>query len=96
MFGFSCVVVKAYLTDRTPGTRIVNGVVSDPQSIHSGVPKGSILELLLFIVYTNDAPSIIKSCDIQLYADDTPLFFSSNSLAEIEFYFAVDLNSVIT
>ena len=86
---------KAYLTNRTQRVN-VNGVFSDPQSIQFGVPRGSILAPLRFIVYINNLPSVVQSCDIQLYADDTLLFFSSNSTAEIETYLSEDLNSIIS
>ena len=64
---------KAYPNNRTQSVN-VNGVFSDPQSIQFGVPQGSILGPLLFIVYINNLPSVVQSCDIQLYADDTLLF----------------------
>ena len=64
---------KAYLTNRTQSVN-VDGVLSDPQSIQFGVPQGSILGPLLFILYINNLPSVVQSCDIQLYADDTLLF----------------------
>lgn len=96
--GFSDTAViwfKAYLTDRTQSVR-VNGVVSDPQPIQFGVPQGSILGPLLFITYINDLPSVVKNCDIQLYADDTLLFYSSNSIEDIESCLSADLSSIIS
>ena len=74
---------KVYLTNRSQSV-CVNGVVSDPQPIPFGVPQGSILGPLLFISYINNLPSVIVDCDIQLYADDTLLFYSSNSVTDIE------------
>jgi len=49
-----------------------------------GVPKGSILGLLLFSIYLNDFPSVISSSDINMYADDTKLHFSNSDLSVIE------------
>ena len=86
---------KAYLTNRTHSVN-VNGVFSDPQSIQFDVPQGSILGPLLFIVYINNLPSVVQSCDIQLYADDTLLFFRSNSTAEIETNLSEDLKNIIS
>ena len=96
--GFSnsaLVWMDAYLTNRTQSI-VSNGVVSDPQPIHFGIPQGSILGPLLFIIYINDLPSVIKDCSIQLYADDTVISFSSKSVSEIESRLSSDLDNIIS
>ena len=96
--GFSDTAViwfKAYLTNRSQSV-YVNGVVSDPQSIPFGIPQGSILGPLLFIIYINDLPSVVTNCDIQLYADDTLLFYNSSSIEDIESCLSADLSNVIS
>ena len=60
--------LKAYLTDRTQSA-VVNGSTSDSQSVSFGVPQGSLIGPLLFIIYISDVPSVVKHCKIQLYAD---------------------------
>ena len=65
--------LNAYLTNRTQSI-VTNGVVSDPQPIRFGIPQGSILGSLLFIIFINDLLSVVSDCSIQLYADDTILF----------------------
>ena len=53
---------------------VVNGSYSDYSSIESGVPQGSVLGPLLFLVYINDLERNIKS-NINFFADDTMHFF---------------------
>ena len=51
----------------------VNGKLSSTKRIRCGVPQGSILGPLHFIIYMNDLPSVVKEVDITMYADDTSL-----------------------
>ena len=76
---------KSYLTNRQQKTSI-NDTLSSSLPVSVGVPQGSILGPLLFIIYINDMPSIVKHCKVILYADDTLLYYSSNSAREIEKY----------
>ena len=56
------------------------GTLSSPQSTFCGVPQGSILGPLLFIVYFNDAANTIVNSKILMYADDTVLFCSHKDI----------------
>ena len=49
-----------------------------------GVPQGSILGPLLFLVYVNDMNLAVKSPIIHHFADDTNLLYSDKSLKEIK------------
>ena len=64
--------ITTYLKGRQKRV-IVNGACSSWNSIVCGVPQGSILGPLLFLIYINDLPLVCKSLDVILFADDTNL-----------------------
>ena len=66
---------------------------SNPGHISCGVPQGSILGPLLFLLYVNDMPQYV-SCDLLLYADDSRLVFSDTNIDKIEAQFNKDFNSI--
>ena len=81
MFGLHHTLIKwisSFLSDRSIAIR-VNGYLSNPHSINSGVPKGSVTSPVLFILFINDLLSSTSS-SIFSFADDTYLSssFSSN------------------
>jgi len=67
--------LKSFLSDRKQRIKL-NGVYSSWSSDLSGVPQGSILAPLLFIIYINDdlPDSLNVDSNIYLYADDAKLF----------------------
>jgi hypothetical protein len=65
--------LKSYLEDRMQRV-IVNGEHSAWGSIKAGVPQGSVLGPLLFLIFINDIVHVIRNCKIRLFADDTCLF----------------------
>jgi len=56
-----------------------NSVQSEPESIILGVPQGSILGPLLFVILVNDAFQCLDKCTMMMYADDTVLLYSDSS-----------------
>ena len=68
--------VKSYFSERTQFVEF-NNVRSAPQGISCGVPQGSILGPLFFILYVNDLNNA-SLLDAILFADDTNLFISHN------------------
>ena len=78
----------SYLTNRTSAV-VINGVYSSYRSPIFGVPQGSILGPLLFILYINELASLEEfGITIHSYADDTTLYIGLNP--KLEFYIVVE------
>ena len=75
--------LKSYLSNRKQYVYL-NGVSSDIKEISCGVPQGSVLGPLLFLLYINDLPNISKILDFYLFADDTSIYYESESLDKLE------------
>ena len=65
--------IKNYLTNRNQCT-FANGITSSFSDIVCGVPQGSILGPLIFIIYVNHISNILENCKHLLYADDTVIY----------------------
>ena len=74
---------KDYLHDRTQVLDF-QGVSSDPEPISIGVPQGSILGPLLFILHVNDLPNVMNCCSMLMYADDTILFYTASKVNALQ------------
>ena len=68
---------KSYLRNRKQYIQIDGKNKTDLLSVTCGVPQGSILEPLLFLLYVNDLPNASKILHPIMLADDTNLFFSN-------------------
>ena len=74
--------MKSYLNRRKQFVTI-NGENSSLTEIKYGLPQGSILEPLLFIIYINDIPNIYKYAQFILYADDANIITTGNNQTEV-------------
>ena len=67
---------------------------SEENPLSCGVPQGSILSPLLFILYINDLSDYLLDSSVSLYADDTALYTTAESQVEIMLNFRVELSIV--
>ena len=72
----------SYLTERRPIVPIGRSV-SDTPSVINCVPRGSSLGPLLFILFINDIPLIINTCETHLFVDDTTLTRGGSSIYDV-------------
>ena len=71
----------------------IENQLSDYGKLSCGVPQGSILRRLLFLVYVSDMPQAVKS-NIFLYADDSCLMYQHRDVEEIEKQLSKDFENV--
>ena len=86
--------VKSYFSERTQFVEF-NKVRSSPQGISCGVPQGSILGPLFFILYVNDLNNA-SMLDAILFADDANLFISHNDPVYLMTTLNIELNKLST
>ena len=70
---------NSYLSDHKQFVSI-NGYNFDLLPVYCGVPQGSVLGPLLFLIYINDLHKAIRYCKLHHFADDTNLFHTNKSV----------------
>ncbi len=80
--GQSHALFKSYLSNRKQFT-LVNNVRSEVCINPFGVPQGSVLGPLLFLIYINDIRHCIPEDSLRLFADDTGIFISGDNLLSV-------------
>ena len=68
----------SYLTDRHQAVR-VNGTTSELKRIDTGIPQGSVLGPILYLIYVNELPTISNLFSLCLFADDTTMIFKNSN-----------------
>ena len=63
---------------------LVGLLLSSPLNLEVGVPQGSILGPLLFSIYMNDLPLLLKNTEVDIYADDTTIWSSGTNCTDIQ------------
>lgn len=83
---------NSYLSGRTQCTAI-EGTLSSFSKITCGIPQGSIIGPLAFLIYINDLPNCMSHCKVNMFADDTGMYYASNSIDDIVKCMNYDLNN---
>ena len=85
---------KNYLHGRSQCVR-VNNVTSDEKPCHIGVPQGSILGPLLFLLYVNDLPQYVQNQNCNIFADDTIMYSFGSNVEELSCKMQGALDSIM-
>ena len=85
---------KSYLSERKQYTA-VNNADSQINEISYGVPQGSVLGPLLFLIYINDLNSAIRFSYIRHFADDKNILYKNHSLKKINQRINFDLKNIV-
>ena len=91
--GQALTLLKSYLTNRRQKCQIKNSFSSE-RLIKCGVPQGSILGPLFFLLYVNDLPQCLNKTKPCLFADDTNLTASGDSITDVEIAANSDLENL--
>ena len=75
--------IMAFLTNRTQRV-VINGESSITRVVISGVPQGTVLGPLLFLIYLNDIENAVTHSSIRLFADDARLIHKIDSICDAE------------
>ena len=85
---------KSYLSERKQFVSL-DGILSDMLKISIGVPQGSILGPILFLLYINDLPECSTLLAL-LFADDTTLLASGDNIDDLITYVNEELRKIVT
>ena len=85
--------LEAFLSDRKQCVSI-NGVTSDWVDVSSGIPQGSVMGPLCFLLFINDLTEVVKNSCIRLFADDAKVFGPVTTLQE-RIGLQTDLDSIL-
>lgn len=74
--------LESYLKDRRQQV-VIDGIKSTPSTINCGVPQGSNIGPLLFLIYVNDIAKLNLKGQLRLFADDTAISYEAKTVSEL-------------
>ena len=72
-----------------------SGAESELMDINIGVPQGSYLGPLLFLLYINDLPQAVKNSTVAIFADDTSISYRSDDIHKLQEAMNKDLTTIV-
>ena len=85
-------LLQLYLTNRSICTKM-DGKLSKPISIQRGIPQGSVLGLLIFLIFVNDLPNVSKF-DTTFFVDDTNFHLSRHNINILQSRVAEEIKKI--
>ena len=89
--GIALTWFKSYLTNRKQYVQYLN-CKFETKTLLNGVPQGSVLGPLLFILYINDMPNILQHAKSVIFADDTTIYVTGNDIENLY----IDMNAQLS
>ena len=91
--GHALELISNYIKDRRQVVKIGNSTSSVKDLLY-GVPQGSVLGPILFLLYINDITSVVEHCRTTMYADDTSIYYTSYHASNIQNALNKDLSKL--
>ena len=85
---------KSYLTSRKHCC-ILEGERSSVEEVTCGIPQGSCLGPLLFLIYINDLPLELDNCGTSIFANDSGIMAASKTVNELQSLLQKDIDSLV-
>ena len=84
---------KSYLDNRYQKVKF-NSYLSDALETKYGVPQGTVIGPILFLLYVNDITMCVKECRVNIFADDTMIYITGKNIAEMIAKMNIELNVI--